>query len=102
MCGEDVVSGLPLVGLLSLDDRDDSASSKAALSGDKEGNFAPAQALMVGADGDSMSVSCGGPVWGEDGPLELLSCSPRPNKSVCFQREPPEGCEKVPVCEETM
>ncbi|KAJ7984439.1 hypothetical protein DPEC_G00354850 [Dallia pectoralis] len=24
--------------------------------------------------------------------------SPRPNKSYCFQREPPEGCEKVRVC----
>ncbi|XP_063076826.1 protein FAM117A-like [Engraulis encrasicolus] len=32
----------------------------------------------------------------------LLSSSPLPNKSVCFQREPPEGCEKVPVCEEVL
>uniref|UniRef100_A0A668AVZ7 Protein FAM117A-like n=1 Tax=Myripristis murdjan TaxID=586833 RepID=A0A668AVZ7_9TELE len=31
----------------------------------------------------------------------LLSSSPRPNKSCCFQREPPEGCEKVRVWEET-
>uniref|UniRef100_A0A4W5M440 Family with sequence similarity 117 member Aa n=1 Tax=Hucho hucho TaxID=62062 RepID=A0A4W5M440_9TELE len=36
----------------------------------------------------------------EPSPL-LLSSSPRPNKSYCFQREPPEGCEKVRVCEET-
>ncbi|XP_054454866.1 protein FAM117A-like [Anoplopoma fimbria] len=31
----------------------------------------------------------------------LLSSSPGPNKSCCFQREPPEGCEKVTVWEET-
>ncbi|CAG12647.1 unnamed protein product, partial [Tetraodon nigroviridis] len=31
----------------------------------------------------------------------LLSSSPGPNKSSCFQREPPEGCERVRVWEET-
>ncbi|CAJ1081092.1 protein FAM117A-like [Xyrichtys novacula] len=31
----------------------------------------------------------------------LMSSSPGPNKSCCFQREPPEGCEKVRVWEET-
>ncbi|KAK2820371.1 hypothetical protein Q5P01_023330 [Channa striata] len=37
-----------------------------------------------------------------DLPLPLLiSSSPGPNKSCCFQREPPEGCEKVRVWEET-
>ncbi|KAI3365282.1 hypothetical protein L3Q82_010370 [Scortum barcoo] len=30
-----------------------------------------------------------------------MSSSPGPNKSCCFQREPPEGCEKVRVWEET-
>ncbi|KAF7204424.1 protein FAM117A isoform X2 [Nothobranchius furzeri] len=30
----------------------------------------------------------------------LISSSPGLNKSCCFQREPPEGCEKVRVCEE--
>lgn len=30
----------------------------------------------------------------------LTSSSPGPNKSCCFQREPPEGCEKVRVWEE--
>ncbi|KAI9536741.1 hypothetical protein NQZ68_031816 [Dissostichus eleginoides] len=30
-----------------------------------------------------------------------LSSSPGPNKSCCFQREPPEGCERVKVWEET-
>ncbi|XP_056153753.1 protein FAM117A-like isoform X1 [Lampris incognitus] len=30
----------------------------------------------------------------------VLSSSPRPNKSLCFLREPPEGCEKVRVWEE--
>ncbi|CAF88383.1 unnamed protein product, partial [Tetraodon nigroviridis] len=29
------------------------------------------------------------------------SSSPGPNKSSCFQREPPEGCERVRVWEET-
>ncbi|KAM8836215.1 protein FAM117A-like [Spinachia spinachia] len=32
--------------------------------------------------------------------VSLLS-SPGPNKSCCFQREPPEGCEKIRVWEET-
>ncbi|KAM3591909.1 uncharacterized protein V6R79_009361 [Siganus canaliculatus] len=34
----------------------------------------------------------------EDAPLDLCQ---GPNKSCCFQREPPEGCEKVRVWEET-
>ncbi|KAM4623325.1 protein FAM117A-like [Polymixia lowei] len=31
----------------------------------------------------------------------LLSSSPRPNNTYCFQREPPEGCERVRVCDES-
>uniref|UniRef100_A0A3B4G5J1 Family with sequence similarity 117 member A n=1 Tax=Pundamilia nyererei TaxID=303518 RepID=A0A3B4G5J1_9CICH len=32
--------------------------------------------------------------------LQACSSSPRPNKTYSFQREPPEGCERVRVCEE--
>uniref|UniRef100_A0A8C2EYT3 Family with sequence similarity 117 member Ab n=1 Tax=Cyprinus carpio TaxID=7962 RepID=A0A8C2EYT3_CYPCA len=32
----------------------------------------------------------------------MLSSSPRPNNSYCFQRDPPEGCERVRVCEENI
>ncbi|XP_012681405.2 protein FAM117A isoform X1 [Clupea harengus] len=32
----------------------------------------------------------------------LPSCSPRPNKTYAFQREPPEGCEKVRVWDEAI
>ncbi|XP_048027102.1 protein FAM117A isoform X2 [Megalobrama amblycephala] len=32
----------------------------------------------------------------------MLSSSPRPNNSYCFQRDPPEGCERVRVCEENV
>ncbi|XP_076857108.1 protein FAM117A isoform X2 [Brachyhypopomus gauderio] len=43
----------------------------------------------------------GGAVPSCSSPLSLtVACSPRPNKSYCFQREPPEGCERVPACEE--
>ncbi|XP_041851608.1 protein FAM117A isoform X1 [Melanotaenia boesemani] len=34
--------------------------------------------------------------------LQPSSSSPRPNKSYAFQREPPEGCERVRVSEEAM
>ncbi|KAM7371693.1 hypothetical protein PAMP_008907 [Pampus punctatissimus] len=34
--------------------------------------------------------------------LQPCSTSPRPNKTYTFQREPPEGCERVRVCEEAM
>ncbi|XP_040011845.1 protein FAM117A isoform X2 [Xiphias gladius] len=34
--------------------------------------------------------------------LQPCSPSPRPNKTYSFQREPPEGCERVRVCEEAM
>ncbi|XP_072523811.1 protein FAM117A isoform X2 [Salminus brasiliensis] len=45
--------------------------------------------------------SCPSPLLSSDADAALLlSCSPRPNKSYCFQREPPEGCERVRVCEE--
>uniref|UniRef100_A0A8C8DHM8 Family with sequence similarity 117 member Aa n=1 Tax=Oryzias sinensis TaxID=183150 RepID=A0A8C8DHM8_9TELE len=33
-------------------------------------------------------------------PLQPCSSSPRPNKTYSFQREPPEGCERIRVCEE--
>ncbi|XP_034750838.1 protein FAM117A isoform X3 [Etheostoma cragini] len=32
--------------------------------------------------------------------LQLCSSAPRPNRTYGFQREPPEGCERVRVCEE--
>lgn len=35
-------------------------------------------------------------------PLPKYAASPRPNNSYTFKREPPEGCEKVKVFEETM
>uniref|UniRef100_A0A8C5HJC9 Protein FAM117A-like n=1 Tax=Gouania willdenowi TaxID=441366 RepID=A0A8C5HJC9_GOUWI len=37
-------------------------------------------------------------------PLLLPPCSssPRPNKTYSFQREPPEGCERVRLCDEAM
>ncbi|XP_074512432.1 protein FAM117A isoform X2 [Sebastes fasciatus] len=34
--------------------------------------------------------------------LQPCSSAPRPNKTYSFQREPPEGCERVRVCEEAM
>ncbi|XP_063326893.1 protein FAM117A isoform X2 [Pelmatolapia mariae] len=34
--------------------------------------------------------------------LQACSSSPRPNKTYSFQREPPEGCERVRVCEEAV
>ncbi|KAM7365480.1 hypothetical protein PAMP_016401 [Pampus punctatissimus] len=35
-------------------------------------------------------------------PLPKYAASPRPNNSYTFKREPPEGCEKVKVFEESM
>uniref|UniRef100_A0A672HA78 Family with sequence similarity 117 member Aa n=1 Tax=Salarias fasciatus TaxID=181472 RepID=A0A672HA78_SALFA len=34
--------------------------------------------------------------------LQPCSSSPRPNKTYAFQRQPPEGCERVRVCEEPL
>lgn len=34
--------------------------------------------------------------------LQPCSSAPRPNKTYPYQREPPEGCERVGVCEEQM
>lgn len=34
--------------------------------------------------------------------IDALSSSPLPNKTYAFQREPPEGCERVRVCEEAL
>uniref|UniRef100_W5KXX3 Family with sequence similarity 117 member Ab n=1 Tax=Astyanax mexicanus TaxID=7994 RepID=W5KXX3_ASTMX len=50
----------------------------------------------------SSSSSCPSPLLSSEADAALLSCSPRPNKSYCFQREPPEGCERVRVCEENI
>ncbi|XP_030630885.1 protein FAM117A [Chanos chanos] len=67
----------------------------------------PSPALDVDSD---MANSCGlvhhpsplSSVGQTDHSPLLLSSSPRPNKSYCFQREPPEGCERVRVCEESL
>ncbi|XP_038140943.1 protein FAM117A-like isoform X1 [Cyprinodon tularosa] len=41
------------------------------------------------------------PSFALEPPLQQpCSSSPRPNKTYSFQREPPEGCERVRVCEE--
>ncbi|XP_016415092.1 protein FAM117A-like [Sinocyclocheilus rhinocerous] len=34
--------------------------------------------------------------------IVMVSSSPRPNNSYCFQRDPPEGCERIRVCEENV
>ncbi|XP_031417356.1 protein FAM117A-like isoform X2 [Clupea harengus] len=56
----------------------------------------PSEVCVDGGPSARPSVGGGG------GALSLLVSSPHPNKSVCFQREPPEGCEKVPVCEDAL
>uniref|UniRef100_A0A8C7ISE0 Family with sequence similarity 117 member A n=1 Tax=Oncorhynchus kisutch TaxID=8019 RepID=A0A8C7ISE0_ONCKI len=46
---------------------------------------------------------CPSPVVLDPSLLQPSSSSPRPNKTYSFQREPPEGCERVRVvCEEAM
>ncbi|XP_054643439.1 protein FAM117B [Dunckerocampus dactyliophorus] len=39
---------------------------------------------------------------GHYSPLPKYAASPRPNNSYTFKREPPEGCEKVKVSEESL
>lgn len=39
---------------------------------------------------------------GTNSPLPKYATSPKPNNSYMFKREPPEGCEKVKVFEETL
>ncbi|XP_046700399.1 LOW QUALITY PROTEIN: glucocorticoid induced 1a [Silurus meridionalis] len=38
---------------------------------------------------------------GSSSPLPKFASSPKPNNSYMFKREPPEGCEKIKVFEET-
>uniref|UniRef100_A0A667Z6Y3 Family with sequence similarity 117 member A n=1 Tax=Myripristis murdjan TaxID=586833 RepID=A0A667Z6Y3_9TELE len=60
----------------------------------------------VGCDALCPSPSTSLPPFVLDPPLlqpsSSSSSSPRPNKTCSFQREPPEGCERVRVCEEAM
>ncbi|KAG7259742.1 hypothetical protein CRUP_035507 [Coryphaenoides rupestris] len=42
------------------------------------------------------------PSWAPCSPLPKYAASPRPNNSYMFKREPPEGCEKVTVIEDTI
>lgn len=39
---------------------------------------------------------------GNNSPLPKYATSPKPNNSYMFKREPPEGCEKVKVFEESL
>uniref|UniRef100_A0A672HA92 Family with sequence similarity 117 member Aa n=1 Tax=Salarias fasciatus TaxID=181472 RepID=A0A672HA92_SALFA len=61
----------------------------------------PAEAADCGAACLSPPTSL--PSFALDPPLlQPCSSSPRPNKTYAFQRQPPEGCERVRVCEEAM
>ncbi|KAK2527223.1 hypothetical protein Q9966_010443 [Columba livia] len=42
------------------------------------------------------------PENGNNSPLPKYAASPKPNNSYTFKREPPEGCEKVKVFEESL
>ncbi|XP_037544533.1 protein FAM117A [Nematolebias whitei] len=56
----------------------------------------------VDCDALRLSPSTSLPSFALEGPLlRPGSSSPRPNKTFSFQREPPEGCERIRVCEET-
>uniref|UniRef100_W5N180 Family with sequence similarity 117 member A n=1 Tax=Lepisosteus oculatus TaxID=7918 RepID=W5N180_LEPOC len=50
----------------------------------------------------SPDLPCGTPLSSCPSPVLQLSSSPLPNKSYSFQREPPEGCERVRACEEAL
>uniref|UniRef100_A0A672HA13 Family with sequence similarity 117 member Aa n=1 Tax=Salarias fasciatus TaxID=181472 RepID=A0A672HA13_SALFA len=61
----------------------------------------PSEAADCGAACLSPPTSL--PSFALDPPLlQPCSSSPRPNKTYAFQRQPPEGCERVRVCEEAM
>ncbi|MBN3312039.1 F117A protein, partial [Atractosteus spatula] len=52
--------------------------------------------------GPDPDLPCGTPHSSCPSPVLQLSSSPLPNKSYSFQREPPEGCERVRACEEAL
>nr|XP_015217351.1 PREDICTED: protein FAM117A-like [Lepisosteus oculatus] len=52
--------------------------------------------------GPDPDLPCGTPLSSCPSPVLQLSSSPLPNKSYSFQREPPEGCERVRACEEAL
>ncbi|XP_054908119.1 protein FAM117A isoform X2 [Poeciliopsis prolifica] len=57
------------------------------------------------AEGEGLCSSSSAPLpsFALEAPLQQpCSSSPRPNKTCSFQRVPPEGCERVRVCEEAM
>ncbi|XP_034046462.1 RUN domain-containing protein 3A-like isoform X2 [Thalassophryne amazonica] len=57
--------------------------------------------MEVDCDTVCSSPSMSLPLFALDAPpLQPCASSPRPNKTYSFQREPPEGCERVRVCEE--
>ncbi|XP_007255191.3 protein FAM117A isoform X1 [Astyanax mexicanus] len=62
----------------------------------------PHSLTELDTDFSAAAQSCPSPLLSSEADAALLSCSPRPNKSYCFQREPPEGCERVRVCEENI
>ncbi|XP_041087307.1 protein FAM117A-like [Polyodon spathula] len=69
-----------------------SESSPAPLSRSPSPCLGPVRDTAPNLDRDSGSPS----------PVLLLSSSPGPNNSYSFKREPPEGCERVRVCEESV
>uniref|UniRef100_A0A673BM11 Family with sequence similarity 117 member Ba n=1 Tax=Sphaeramia orbicularis TaxID=375764 RepID=A0A673BM11_9TELE len=69
----------------------------------------PSGGGLSGSHSNSRQSLCGhrhellrGRSLGPYSPLPKYAASPRPNNSYTFKREPPEGCEKVKVFEETM
>ncbi|XP_043931031.1 protein FAM117B isoform X2 [Protopterus annectens] len=93
----------------SIDTQTPSGVDRGSNSSSRSQSVSPASFITVSNDGSEESPCSADDILtdardkenGNGSPLPKYASSPKPNNSYMFKREPPEGCEKVKVFEES-
>ncbi|KAF7243760.1 hypothetical protein EYD10_10044 [Varanus komodoensis] len=94
----------------SIDTQTPGGAEKGSNSGSRPQSVSPSSFLAISHEGseespcsaDDLLVDPRDKENGNNSPLPKYATSPKPNNSYMFKREPPEGCEKVKVFEESL
>uniref|UniRef100_A0A8C6ZAZ7 Family with sequence similarity 117 member B n=1 Tax=Nothoprocta perdicaria TaxID=30464 RepID=A0A8C6ZAZ7_NOTPE len=94
----------------SIDTQTPGGADRGSNNSSRSQSVSPASFLTISTEGSEESpCSTDDPLAesrdkenGNNSPLPKYATSPKPNNSYMFKREPPEGCEKVKVFEESL
>ncbi|XP_048340673.1 protein FAM117B [Sphaerodactylus townsendi] len=94
----------------SIDTQTPGGAEKGSNNSSRSQSVSPSSFLAISNEGseespcsaDDLLVDSRDKENGNNSPLPKYATSPKPNNSYMFKREPPEGCEKVKVFEESL